>query len=312
MLGQTVWLSKHVEEYSSMVEPLRKIANRYNGCKTADIRHEWSDPKAAKAYSAIKVALCSPPVLRFPDFNKPFVVLVDAAGGFGEAKGGYGACLAQIDDDGNERPIAYANTALNEAQKKFASTEAETSAVMFALRKWRAMLQGNVTIVVTDHKAVSSMIKPDKVFKNRKMANWALDMADYDLIIAQRAGRIHYTPDFLSRHLPTATQEQFEDIYTKAAGQVAAVAHQLTAMQQFDMLSARMAEMRIEHEVQGAVLMDELDDQGKEIQTVKELMKAVEEGNRVLREQPTEQYDDSKLDEFYDMVATTDAEERYH
>ena len=126
MLGQTVWLSKHVEEYSSMVEPLRKIANRYNGCKTADIRHEWSDPRAAKAYSAIKVALCSPPVLRFPDFNKPFVVLVDAAGGFGKAKGGYGACLAQIDDDGNERPIAYASTALNEAQKKFASTEAET------------------------------------------------------------------------------------------------------------------------------------------------------------------------------------------
>ena len=35
------------------------------------------------------------------------MILVDAAGGFGEAKGGYGACLAQVGKDGTEHPIAY-------------------------------------------------------------------------------------------------------------------------------------------------------------------------------------------------------------
>ena len=133
----------------------------------------------------MKIALCKPPVLRFPDFEKPFIILADAAGGFGEATGGYGACLAQMGEDGTEHPITYASTALNEAQHKFASTEAEASAAMFALRKWRAMVQGNVCILVSDHKAVSSLTKPSKEFKNRKLANWALEIADCDVVIAQ-------------------------------------------------------------------------------------------------------------------------------
>ena len=114
--GQTVWLSKHVEDYSALIEPLRKIVNKYNGCKTADISREWEDLRAMAVYTAVKIALCQPPVLRFPDFSKPSIVLVDAAGGFGEATGGYGACLAQMDDSGHERPIAYASIALNSVQ----------------------------------------------------------------------------------------------------------------------------------------------------------------------------------------------------
>ena len=177
-LGQTVWLFKHIEEYSSIVAPLRAIVNRYTDCKTADTSQEWTSAKAQAAYTTTKIALCQPPVLPFPDFSKPFVILVDAAGGFGEAKGGYGACLAQVGEDGTEHPIAYASTSLNVAQKKFASTEAEASAAMWALRKWGAMVQGNVCILVTDHKAVSAFTNPNKEFMNRKLANWALEMTE--------------------------------------------------------------------------------------------------------------------------------------
>ena len=124
-VNNSVQLGKYRARLSWALEPLRKIVNKYNGCKTADISREWEDLRAMAAYTAVKIALCQPPVLRFPDFSKPFIVLVDATGGFGEATGGYGACLAQMDDSGHERPIAYASTALNSVQQKFGSTQAE-------------------------------------------------------------------------------------------------------------------------------------------------------------------------------------------
>ena len=43
------------------------------------------------------------------------------------------------------------------------------------------------------------MLKPDKEFKSRKIANWAVEMSEHDLIVAKRAGRVHFTTDFISR-----------------------------------------------------------------------------------------------------------------
>ena len=76
------------------------------------------------------------------------------------------------------------------------NTEAECAAMMWALRKWRQCIQGSTCIAVTDHAALASLTKANKQFSNRKLANWAVEMSDYDLIIAKRAGRIHYTPIF--------------------------------------------------------------------------------------------------------------------
>ena len=70
-----------------LIAPLRAIVNRYPSKVTADISQEWiKHPEARAAYTAVKIALCQTPVLRFPDFNKCFILLVDAAGG---NNGGY-------------------------------------------------------------------------------------------------------------------------------------------------------------------------------------------------------------------------------
>ena len=64
----------------------------------ADISDVWVyEPKALNAFNAVKVALCSRPLLSFPQFDRGFIILVDASGD------GYGACLAQIGDNGEER-----------------------------------------------------------------------------------------------------------------------------------------------------------------------------------------------------------------
>ena len=87
----------------------------------------------------------------------------------GEGDGGYGRCLAQLDKDGKERPIAYHSAGLSKAQKHFGIMESETAALPMALRKWRTYTQDNITIAITGHSAIISMLNPDKGFKSRKI-----------------------------------------------------------------------------------------------------------------------------------------------
>ena len=109
--------------------------------------------------------------------------------------------MAQIGDNGEERPIAYASTALSKAQKGYTLSEAEAAAMMWALRKWRHITKtsSSTTVVITDHSAVCSLQNPSKQFNNRRLANYAAELADMDVVIAHRSGRVHYMTDWLSR-----------------------------------------------------------------------------------------------------------------
>ena len=114
-VGASQWLSKHVEEYARLVSPLRLICDSYEAKVKGDISNVWQQqPAALAAFTARKVTLCAPPVLVFPDFNKPFLILTDANGG---EDGGYGCCLAQLDKDGKERPIAYHSAGMSQGSE---------------------------------------------------------------------------------------------------------------------------------------------------------------------------------------------------
>lgn len=51
------------------------------------------------------------PVLRSPDFNKPFFIQCDAC------KTGVGGVLVQLSEKGDEWPIAFVSKKLNKAQQ---------------------------------------------------------------------------------------------------------------------------------------------------------------------------------------------------
>ena len=55
---------------------------------------------------------------------------------------GLSAILSQLDDDGNEKVIAYASRKLLDREQKYSSIERECLgiAVIFALQKWRQWL----------------------------------------------------------------------------------------------------------------------------------------------------------------------------
>ena len=58
------------------------------------------------SFRDIREALCTPPVLAYPDHSKPFPVILDAA------KTGLGYILVNVNDDGSETALFYVAVAL--------------------------------------------------------------------------------------------------------------------------------------------------------------------------------------------------------
>ena len=88
----------------------------------------------------------------FPDFKKEFVLETDASGL------GLGAVLAQQQDNGSVTPIAYASRTLQPHKKNYGVTELEALGVVWAVKHFRPYLYGPGCHVVTDHKALKSLL----------------------------------------------------------------------------------------------------------------------------------------------------------
>ena len=92
-------------------------------------------------------------MLAYPNFSKNFTLETDAS-----AKR-LGVVLSQLRDDGSLHPVAYASRSLSGAEKRYAITELETLAVVWAISHFHAYLYGNDVTVYTDHSAVKAVLE---------------------------------------------------------------------------------------------------------------------------------------------------------
>lgn len=139
----------------------------------------------------MKEALSSAPVLNQPDFKKPFTIQCDAS------SEGIGGVLFQLDDDGNEKPIAYMSKKLNKAQRNYTVTELECLAAVLSIRKFRAYVEGSPFRVITDHSSLKWLMSLKDL--SGRLARWSLELQGYDFCIEHRKGALNVVPDTLSR-----------------------------------------------------------------------------------------------------------------
>lgn len=152
-------------------------------------KFEW-DEKAEQAFLDIKSRLASQPVLIAPNFDKPFIIGVDAS------DKAIGAVLMQ-ESDGLERPVCYLSRKLNSHQKRYAIVEKEAFALLTAVRAFSIYFGSAPTVVYTDHSPLQFMNKMAP--HNQKLLRWALELQQYNLDVRHRAGRDNLLPDILSR-----------------------------------------------------------------------------------------------------------------
>ena len=125
----------------------------------------WSE-ECETAFRHVKAVLCELPVLRAPDFAKPFALAVDAS------QVGVGAVLMQPDEENVNHPVCYFSKKFTPAQRNYSVVEQELLAIILALQhfeiytpavQWLACLATNPWARVRPQtKAVSA--DPTQVF----------------------------------------------------------------------------------------------------------------------------------------------------
>lgn len=182
-LGMIGWYRRFIDDYSTHTFPLTELLSKRKYFR-------WSDD-AQKSFELLKQKLCSAPVLIHADFSKPFILQCDAS------TVGVGAVLAQVDDDGNERPIAFMSQKLNRAQRNYTITELECLAVILAVHKFRAYIEGHDFRVITDHASLKWLMRQKDL--SGRLARWALKLQGFNFSIEHRRGKDNVVPDALSR-----------------------------------------------------------------------------------------------------------------
>ncbi len=84
------------------------------------------------------------PVLRSPDWKKPFIGHVDAS------QNSVGGTLAQRDQLGNEHPVAYFSKKLSPAETNYSANDRKLLGLILFLRRFRCYLEGHEFEIFTD------------------------------------------------------------------------------------------------------------------------------------------------------------------
>lgn len=160
----------------------------------------WT-PECENAYSQLKEALVSKPVLQLPDLSKPFVLRTDASGI------GIGAALLQEgkDDASVLKPVAYASKKLLQAERNYSTVERECLSLVWAVQKFQPYLYGVKFRVQSDHQPLMFLATSQKL--NARLMRWSLLLQPYNFTVEYIPGKENVGADFLSRH-PAPEEEE--------------------------------------------------------------------------------------------------------
>jgi hypothetical protein len=94
----------HVKNFAQITAPLTKLTR-----KDCEWKHGPMPPDALNAFKELQTILISEPVMAYPRNDRPYILITDASLGDCNKPGGFGAILAQQDDEGRFWAVSYAS-----------------------------------------------------------------------------------------------------------------------------------------------------------------------------------------------------------
>jgi len=179
-LGLAGYYRRFVHNFSDIASPLHNLTKKNQ-------RFVWDD-KCQPAFSRLKEALTTPPVLVLPTSKNQFILDTDAS------DDAVGAVLS-VKRNGQEHVVAYAVRALNRNESNYCVTRSELLAIVHFTRHFRQYLLGRQFTVRTDHAALTWLKKTSE-----PIASWLELLEEYDFVAEHRRGTSHGNADALSRH----------------------------------------------------------------------------------------------------------------
>ena len=159
-LGMAGYYRNFCLNFSDIAAPLTNLLSK-------KVKFVWTDD-CQMAFDKVKLLLQKSPVLKSPDYEKPFKLIIDSS------DVGTGSVLVQEASDGLDHPVSYFSKKFLKYQKNYSVVEKETLGLVLALEHFDVYL-GSTPFkikVYTDHNPLT-FLKTMKN-KNQRLVRWSL------------------------------------------------------------------------------------------------------------------------------------------
>ncbi|GBG65815.1 hypothetical protein CBR_g53786 [Chara braunii] len=196
-LGLASYYRRFIKGFAAIAGPLTNLLRK-------DQPLIWT-PECDQAFSKLKAALISAPVLIRSDPEKPFVLIIDWQP---EA---ISAILAQVGPSGLESVVEYASKPVPACKRNYAAPTGECYAARWGISHFRAYLYGQKFTLLTDHEPLLAL-KKSKDYSGM-IGRWATVLQSMDFDIRHRKHERHENADGLTRlHRPEKVPKSEEVI----------------------------------------------------------------------------------------------------
>ena len=149
-IGLINYYGKFIPNLSTILHPLHQLLCRGT---------HWTWTKECQcSFEEAKSRLVATPVLTHYNPKLPILMAGYAS------QYGIGAVISHLMPDGSERPIAFVSHTLSGAEKQHSQVEKEALSLIFGIKKFHQFLFGRHFTLVTNHKRLTAILGPKKVF----------------------------------------------------------------------------------------------------------------------------------------------------
>ena len=200
-----------IKGFAKIAVPLYDLTSGNNKDKKSE--HVDLSPEALEAFDCLKAACLQAPILAFPDFDKPFLLEMDASGRC------LGAVLSQKQADGGYHPITYASHVMNETEQMYHSNKQE-----FLTLKWVVTEQfheylspygknRNEFVVCTDNNPLTYIFSSANL--DAVGQRWVARLTSYNLSLEYQKGKDNTVADFPSQMNEDLPEEEVQEYLNK-------------------------------------------------------------------------------------------------
>lgn len=173
--------------FAHIIRPLNRLMTKEAEGK---ITENWKK-EHDETLEVLKFLLTTPPVLKSPNFSRPFEIETDAS---------QQAIAAVLLQEGH--PVAYCSRALNKSEQKFHVNELEALAVAFAVEEYEPYIAGSKnTVVWTDNSTLCAMMKANRAGLRGSLLKYQMAVQSMGIEIRHRSGKSNRLCDYMSRYL---------------------------------------------------------------------------------------------------------------
>ena len=193
LLGKITWLKSYLETQVGekiSTNCFSALMSTMTSLSSPKMQFQWTE-QAQQQFEKVKRKLSTSPVVAFPDFTRPFMVVTDAS------DVACGAVLIQYNQNGGQSIVAACSHKFSPTEQRWSTIEREAYGVVFACRKFNYFIEARTFTIRCDHKPLIYI--DEKTYNNAKIKRWQEELSKYDFTVVHIKGEDNGIADWLSR-----------------------------------------------------------------------------------------------------------------